>query len=69
MLQATWHLGDVPGVEATLLCGSGRAGVGQNSATSPAQRLCAAELCGSGELGFGWRRGRVEGVWRLCGAN
>jgi hypothetical protein len=69
MPQAPWHLSDVPGVEAPLLCGSSRAGVGPNGATSPAQRLCAAELCGSGDLGFGWRRGRVEGVGRLCGAN
>jgi hypothetical protein len=69
MLQAPWHLGDVPEVEVTLLCGSGRAGVGQNGVASSAQRLCAVERCGSGELGFGWRRGKAEGVGRVCGAN
>jgi hypothetical protein len=69
MPQAPWHLGDVPRVEATLLRGSGRAGVGLNGASSPAQRLCEVELCGGGELGFWRRRGRVEGVGRLCGAN
>jgi hypothetical protein len=46
-------LADAPGVEAMLLCDSGGAGVGQNGMASSAQRLCAAERCRRGELGFG----------------
>jgi hypothetical protein len=51
-----------------LLCGSGGAGVGQNGVASSAQRLCAAEQCGRGELGFGAAlacRIRVQGFCRV----
>jgi hypothetical protein len=61
-------LGDALGVEAMLLCGSGGAGVGQNGVASSAQRLCAAEQCGRGELGFGAAlacRIRVQGFCRV----
>jgi hypothetical protein len=50
MPQAPWHLGDVPGVEATLRCGSGRAGVGQNGGSAVEQGRRAMEQggCGAG---------------------
>jgi hypothetical protein len=52
MPQAPWHLGDAPGVEATLLCGSGRAGVGQNG--GPRRSRGAEQLSkAAAELGVG----------------
>ena len=61
------QLREVPGLTAKLLRGSSEAVVQQSSAGAAAQGLCAVELCGRGELGFGRGTGVGDGEVQGCG--